>query len=153
MSITITLLQVRGLVCDAACFISVKFSADTSPRSALSVRLYVYPVSPLPDAAVIQPQRLSFQDNTIMFFDSFEVRILSGFWLGWSVICDVLIAAALSYYLHSKKTGFKRCDRGFLERIGLIRLHISQNRLDDHPTDHICCQPGCSHRVSVQLHS
>ena len=48
-----------------------------------------------------------------MFFGSFEVRILSGFWLGWSDICDVLIAAALSYYLHSKKTGFKRCDRNF----------------------------------------
>ena len=89
-----------------------------------------------------------------MFFGSFEVRILSGFWLGWSDICDVLIAAALSYYLHSKKTGFKRCVIGpFLERIGLlIQLPISQDRLDDHPTDHICYQPGCSHRVSVRLH-
>lgn len=43
-----------------------------------------------------------------MFFGSFEVRMLSAFWLGFSVICDVLIAAALSYYLNSKKTGFKR---------------------------------------------
>ena len=43
-----------------------------------------------------------------MFFGSFEVRMLSAFWLGFSVICDALIAAALSYYLNSKKTGFKR---------------------------------------------
>ncbi|KAI1783575.1 hypothetical protein LXA43DRAFT_321838 [Ganoderma leucocontextum] len=45
-----------------------------------------------------------------LFLGSVEIRILSGLANGLSIICDVLIAASLSYYLHSKKTGFKRTD-------------------------------------------
>ncbi|KAM5535796.1 hypothetical protein V8D89_010519 [Ganoderma adspersum] len=41
---------------------------------------------------------------------SFEMRFLIGLSNGLSVPCDVLITAALSYYLHSKRTGFKRTD-------------------------------------------
>ncbi|KAM5536876.1 hypothetical protein V8D89_009423 [Ganoderma adspersum] len=51
-----------------------------------------------------------YQDNSIAFFASFEARILSGFTLGLSVVCDVLISVALSYYLYPKRTGFKRAD-------------------------------------------
>ena len=50
----------------------------------------------------------SYQDNSIAFFASFEARILSGFTLGLSVVCDVLIVVGLSYYLHTKRTGIKR---------------------------------------------
>ena len=46
--------------------------------------------------------------------------MLSGFSLGLSVVCDVLIAAALSYCLHSKRTGFKRSIGAFLECVVMI---------------------------------
>ncbi|KAM5536912.1 hypothetical protein V8D89_009459 [Ganoderma adspersum] len=45
-----------------------------------------------------------------LFLSSIETRILSGLANGLSVVCDVVIAASLSYYLHSKRTGFKRTD-------------------------------------------
>ncbi|KAI1782787.1 hypothetical protein LXA43DRAFT_1187399 [Ganoderma leucocontextum] len=46
----------------------------------------------------------------IFYLGSLETRILAGFANGLSVICDIVIAAALSYYLHHKRTGFKRTD-------------------------------------------
>ncbi|KAM5535801.1 hypothetical protein V8D89_010524 [Ganoderma adspersum] len=49
-----------------------------------------------------------YTKNNIGSFGSLETRILAGFANGLSVICDVFIAAALTYYLNSKKTGFER---------------------------------------------
>ena len=84
------------------------------------MRLYVYTLAALPVVKLTERWLFSYQDNSITFFGSFEVRMLSGLSLGLSVICDVLIAAALSYYLHSKRTGFKRSIGAFLERVLMI---------------------------------
>ncbi|PIL35021.1 hypothetical protein GSI_02808 [Ganoderma sinense ZZ0214-1] len=60
------------------------------PGIAISVDLYIHPDS--------------------LFVSTIETRVLSGFANGLSVVCDVLIAVTLSYYLRSKRTGFKRTD-------------------------------------------
>ncbi|KAI1789960.1 hypothetical protein LXA43DRAFT_1018703 [Ganoderma leucocontextum] len=49
-----------------------------------------------------------YTDRYIFSLGSTETRILAGVVDGLSVICDVAIVAALCYYLHSKRTGFKR---------------------------------------------
>ncbi|KAI1789959.1 hypothetical protein LXA43DRAFT_536913 [Ganoderma leucocontextum] len=49
-----------------------------------------------------------YTDRYIFGLGSAESRILAGVVDGLSVICDVAIVVALSYYLHSKRTGFKR---------------------------------------------
>ncbi|KAM5536908.1 hypothetical protein V8D89_009455 [Ganoderma adspersum] len=51
-----------------------------------------------------------YMHSDSLFVSSLETRILSGFANGFSVICDLLIAMSLSYYLRSKRTGFKRTD-------------------------------------------
>ncbi|PIL34942.1 hypothetical protein GSI_02729 [Ganoderma sinense ZZ0214-1] len=48
--------------------------------------------------------------SDIYYLGSLETRILAGFANGLSVICDIVIAAALTYYLHYKRTGFKKTD-------------------------------------------
>ncbi|KAM5541173.1 hypothetical protein V8D89_005102 [Ganoderma adspersum] len=49
-----------------------------------------------------------YKDRYIFSLGSTESRILTGVADGLSVLCDIIIVAALSYYLHSKRTGFKR---------------------------------------------
>ncbi|KAI0767698.1 hypothetical protein C8Q74DRAFT_1370430 [Fomes fomentarius] len=49
-----------------------------------------------------------FTNRTIWSLGSFEVRVLSGLTNGLSVLCDILIAAGLCYYLRSSKSAFKR---------------------------------------------
>ena len=36
------------------------------------------------------------------------MRIIAGIDNGMSVLCDVVIMASLCYYLHSRRTGFRR---------------------------------------------
>ncbi|KAM5536906.1 hypothetical protein V8D89_009453 [Ganoderma adspersum] len=49
-----------------------------------------------------------YTNNGIESIGSLEIRILAGFANGLSVICDIVIAAALTYYLNSRRTGFER---------------------------------------------
>ena len=72
------------------------------------MRAYVYQIVTHLSAKLTDRWCFSYQDNSIAFFASFEARILSGFTLGLSVVCDVLIVVGLSYYLHPKRTGVKR---------------------------------------------
>ena len=60
----------------------------------------------------------SYKDRYIFSLGSTESRILTGVADGLSVLCDIIIVAALSYYLHSKRTGFKRYV--FARRRGLL---------------------------------
>ncbi|PIL34934.1 hypothetical protein GSI_02721 [Ganoderma sinense ZZ0214-1] len=46
----------------------------------------------------------------ITYFAMLSTRILGGIASGLSVLCDIIIVLALCYYLHSKRTGFKRTD-------------------------------------------
>ena len=65
----------------------------------------------------------SYKYPQVSSLASFEMRFLIGLSNGLSVPCDVLITAALSYYLHSKRTGFKRYVPRLAERmIGLFTL-------------------------------
>ena len=50
----------------------------------------------------------SWDHNNITYFSLSSTRILGGFGSGLSVLCDIFIVFALIYYLHSKRTGFKR---------------------------------------------
>uniref|UniRef100_A0A5K1JZM5 Probable 3-oxoacyl-[acyl-carrier-protein] reductase oxidoreductase (EC) n=1 Tax=Ganoderma boninense TaxID=34458 RepID=A0A5K1JZM5_9APHY len=52
--------------------------------------------------------RASYMDTYIFSLGSTKSRILTGVVDGLSVLCDMIIVIALSYYLHSKRTGFKR---------------------------------------------
>ena len=47
-------------------------------------------------------------DNELAQLRSVEDRILAAFASGMSVVCDIIIVAALCYYLNSKRTGFTR---------------------------------------------
>ncbi len=63
------------------------------------------------------PERHPFTsctDRYIFSLTSTEALILAGVSDGLSVLCDILIVPALSYYLYSKRTGFKR--------YGVVRL-------------------------------
>ncbi|KAI1789991.1 hypothetical protein LXA43DRAFT_1062490 [Ganoderma leucocontextum] len=61
----------------------------------------------------------------IFYLGSLETRILAGFANGLSVICDIVIAAALSYYLHHKRTGFKSmCQAGHMITIVALPGHF-----------------------------
>ena len=51
---------------------------------------------------------LSYTDNNVFSFGSVAIRVLMGIANGLSAVCDVVIVAALCYYLHSKRTGFRR---------------------------------------------
>ncbi|KAM5540774.1 hypothetical protein V8D89_005418 [Ganoderma adspersum] len=52
----------------------------------------------------------SYTHRIDIIFDarSIEGRALGGVANGMSAVCDIVITAALCYYLHSKRTGFKR---------------------------------------------
>ncbi|KAI1782098.1 hypothetical protein LXA43DRAFT_1069331 [Ganoderma leucocontextum] len=52
--------------------------------------------------------RDGYTDNDTFSFGSLKIRMLAGFANGLSAICDILITISLCYYLHSKRTGFKR---------------------------------------------
>lgn len=52
----------------------------------------------------------NYRNPDFSSFASLDLRCLVGVANGLSVLCDVIIAVALSYYLHSKRTGFKRTD-------------------------------------------
>ncbi|KAM5541168.1 hypothetical protein V8D89_005097 [Ganoderma adspersum] len=49
-------------------------------------------------------------DNFIFSLATVNMRIIAGIDNGMSVICDVVIMASLCYYLHSRRTGFRRTD-------------------------------------------
>ena len=51
---------------------------------------------------------LSYTDDDVFSFGSLEIRMLMGFANGLSALCDVVIVVALCYYLHSKRTGFRK---------------------------------------------
>lgn len=51
---------------------------------------------------------LSYTDDDVFSFGSLEIRMLMGFANGLSAVCDVVIVVALCYYLHSKRTGFRK---------------------------------------------
>ena len=55
---------------------------------------------------------ISHAHSDIYYLGSLETRILAGFANGLSVVCDIVIAASLTYYLHYKRTGFKRHVQG-----------------------------------------
>ena len=77
--------------------------------SALSIKMYVNRVAPsfLPLTADVW--RYSYLgSNSIFFLSSLEMRILASFANGLTAVCDIAISATLCYYLHSKRTGFKR---------------------------------------------
>ncbi|PIL34992.1 hypothetical protein GSI_02779 [Ganoderma sinense ZZ0214-1] len=51
-----------------------------------------------------------YTDDDIFSLGTLKTRILAGFANGLSAVCDILITASLCYYLHSKRTGFRRTD-------------------------------------------
>ena len=55
---------------------------------------------------------ISHAHSDIYYPGSLETRILAGFANGLSVVCDIVIAGSLTYYLHYKRTGFKRYVQG-----------------------------------------
>ncbi|KAI1783577.1 hypothetical protein LXA43DRAFT_1131211 [Ganoderma leucocontextum] len=63
-----------------------------------------------------------YTNNNVLSLGSVEIRVLAGFANGLSVICDVLIAAALTYYLNSKRTGFKRTN-SIINRLIIIAVN------------------------------
>ncbi|PIL35025.1 hypothetical protein GSI_02812 [Ganoderma sinense ZZ0214-1] len=61
--------------------------------------------------------------NTYIFsLGSLEVRMLAGFANGLSVICDLLIAAAMCMYLNTKRTGFRRTD-SIIDRLMMYAIN------------------------------
>ncbi|KAI0708465.1 hypothetical protein C8Q76DRAFT_744516 [Earliella scabrosa] len=62
-----------------------------------------------------------FVDTSIFSIGSLQIRILAGFANGLSVICDVLIAAGLCYYLSSGKSGFTRTNN-MVDRLMLYAI-------------------------------
>ena len=49
-----------------------------------------------------------YENPGLVALSSVELRVLEGVSSGLAVVCDVVILVALSYCLHSKRTGFKR---------------------------------------------
>ncbi|PIL35067.1 hypothetical protein GSI_02855 [Ganoderma sinense ZZ0214-1] len=72
------------------CSVIILAFGSFGPGIVLSVKLYTH--------------RL----DIILQASSVEGRTLGGIANGMSAVCDVVITASLCYYLHSKRTGFKR---------------------------------------------
>ena len=49
-----------------------------------------------------------YTDNFIFSLATIKMRIIAGIDNGMSVICDIVIMGSLCYYLHSRRTGFRR---------------------------------------------
>ena len=49
-----------------------------------------------------------YTDRDTFSFGTLMIRMLAGFANGLSAVCDMLITVALCYYLHSKRTGFRK---------------------------------------------
>lgn len=88
------------------------------------------------------------------------MRLLTGIDNGLSVVCDIGIIASLCYYLHSKRTGFKRYALLLAQRFGKMTSSLgtriggsAQNRLDDKSIDHILCKPRGADCVSIEITS
>ena len=71
-------------------------------RAPVNIPRHSYPDSGTHSVA------LSFTHSDIFSLGSVEIRVLAGFTNGLSVVCDVLIAAGLCYYLNSGKSGFAK---------------------------------------------
>lgn len=55
-----------------------------------------------------RPTSIRQAHSDLYYLGSLETRVLAGFANGLSVVCDIVIAASLTYYLHYKRTGFRR---------------------------------------------
>ncbi|PIL34891.1 hypothetical protein GSI_02678 [Ganoderma sinense ZZ0214-1] len=51
-----------------------------------------------------------YTDSYIFSLATVNMRIIAGIDNGTSVICDIVIMVSLCYYLHSRRTGFRRTD-------------------------------------------
>ncbi len=52
--------------------------------------------------------RIRYTDSIVFSLGTVKTRVLAGFANGLSAICDIVITTALCYYLHSRRTGFRR---------------------------------------------
>ncbi|PIL34889.1 hypothetical protein GSI_02676 [Ganoderma sinense ZZ0214-1] len=88
------------------CFLAHRVWALSNGNITLVGSIIVFALGSLVPSIVMSAD--IYSDNYIFSLGSIKCRILTGVADGLSVLCDVLIVAALSYYLHSKRTGFKR---------------------------------------------
>ena len=76
--------------------------------SVVCIHLYVYRPNTSKSSITLTAEYPSYTDPDVLSLASQQMLWLVGTAHGLSVLCDVLITAGLSYYLNSKRTGFKR---------------------------------------------
>ena len=74
----------------------------------VSVRMYVAPCTSFLSIILLTGENSSYTEPNFFSLASREMLSLVGTGNALSVVCDIIITAALSYYLHSKRTGFER---------------------------------------------
>ena len=107
--------------------------------SVVSVHLCVHRPIAILSSIVLTREHCSYTNPDFFVLASREMLWLVGVGHGSSALCDVFITAALSYYLNSKRTGFKRYvlsmgpfserTRGRLISMFLCRTNSIINRL------------------------
>ena len=92
----------------------------------------------------------SYTEPDLFSLSTPKMLWLVGFTSGLSALCDVVITVGLSYYLNSKRTGFKRYVLWVSEVRDVIFYAPAQNGFDYQSTDHICRKPWGSYCVSLE---
>ncbi|KAM5540773.1 hypothetical protein V8D89_005417 [Ganoderma adspersum] len=90
------------------CFFAHRLWAMSKHNIALVGGIIVLSFSALGPGLVLCVFEYQKPDNIAIA--SVEIRVLAGISTGLEAVCDIVILIALSYYLHSKRTGFKRTD-------------------------------------------
>lgn len=77
--------------------------------SAVCAHTCVHHRTIIPSTITLIREYSRYTNPDFFSFASLEMLCLVGVGNGLSALCDVAIVIALSYYLNSKRTGFKRC--------------------------------------------
>ena len=104
------------------------------------IREYVHlPITTILITVMLTREHSSYTEPDLFSLSTPKMLWLVGFTSGLSALCDVVITIGLSYYLNSKRTGFKRYvlsmgrlserTRGRLTSMFLCRTNSIINRL------------------------